>query len=158
MDALNTKIKNILTEKTLKVRPENIKSGVTIFGIQGTLEEGIDTSDATATASDIAIENASIYTGSTPIGSIAEIQDNSVRFGVEAQNTTTAPQSIVLIVAGYKGNVMEVCKTVTIPLTVGAPMDTYYTESINVSGCDSVKGFIWSGVQALKPLGLAVGF
>lgn len=39
MDELNTKIKNIKTEKTLKVRPENIKSGVSIFGITGTLEE-----------------------------------------------------------------------------------------------------------------------
>jgi len=53
MDILNIKIKNILTEKTLKIRPENIKNGVTILGITGTLEEGIDTSDATATAGDI---------------------------------------------------------------------------------------------------------
>lgn len=39
MDALNTKIKNIKTEKTLKVRPENIKSGVSIFGINGSVTE-----------------------------------------------------------------------------------------------------------------------
>ena len=39
MDELNTKIKAIKTEKTNKVRPENIKSGVSIFGITGTLEE-----------------------------------------------------------------------------------------------------------------------
>ena len=36
MDVLNTKIKNIKDEKALKVRPENIKNGVSIFGIQGT--------------------------------------------------------------------------------------------------------------------------
>ena len=35
MDILNTKIDNVLTEKTLKVRPENIKNGVSIFGING---------------------------------------------------------------------------------------------------------------------------
>ena len=39
MDVLNTKIKSMLTEKTLKVRPENIKSGETIFGIAGTVDE-----------------------------------------------------------------------------------------------------------------------
>lgn len=35
MDILNTKIKNILTEKNTKIRPENIKSGVNILGING---------------------------------------------------------------------------------------------------------------------------
>lgn len=40
MDILNTKIKNILTEKTNKIRPENIKSGVNIFGIGGTYTGG----------------------------------------------------------------------------------------------------------------------
>ena len=39
MDILNTKINNILTEKTLKVRPENIKSGVNILGINGSVVE-----------------------------------------------------------------------------------------------------------------------
>lgn len=39
MDELNTKIKSIKTEKTLKVRPENIKSGVNIFGINGSVTE-----------------------------------------------------------------------------------------------------------------------
>lgn len=39
MDVLNTNIKSILTEKTLKVRPENIKSGVNILGINGSVVE-----------------------------------------------------------------------------------------------------------------------
>lgn len=54
MDILNTKIKNILTEKTLKVRPENIKDGVTIFGVEGTLETG--TGDITETEDYIACD------------------------------------------------------------------------------------------------------
>lgn len=43
--------------------PENIKSGVSVLGVEGTLEEGIDTSDATATARDIAM-NKIAYTSS----------------------------------------------------------------------------------------------
>lgn len=37
MDILNTKIKSILTEKNTKIKPENIKSGVTILGVAGGL-------------------------------------------------------------------------------------------------------------------------
>lgn len=35
MDILNTKIKDILTEKNTKIRPENIIKGVTILGVPG---------------------------------------------------------------------------------------------------------------------------
>lgn len=43
MATLNNKINDILTEKTLKVRPENIKNGVTILGIEGTYEGTVPT-------------------------------------------------------------------------------------------------------------------
>lgn len=82
MDALNTKIKNIKTEKILKVRPENIKSGVSVFGINGTY-----TSDANATANDIvtgktAYVNGSkltgIYTPTVPSGTISITENGTV--------------------------------------------------------------------------------
>ena len=38
MDVLNTKIKDILAEKTLKIKSENIKKDVTIFDVTGTYE------------------------------------------------------------------------------------------------------------------------
>lgn len=60
MDILNTKIKNILTEKNTKILPANIKKDVNILGVTGILEEGIDTSDATAVAGDI-LENKTAY-------------------------------------------------------------------------------------------------
>ena len=52
---LKTNVDAINEDKTNNLKSENIRSGVTILGISGTLEEGIDTSDANATAEDIAI-------------------------------------------------------------------------------------------------------
>ena len=72
MDILNTKIKSILTEKTNKIRPENIKSGINILGIDGSYS-GLDTSDATATASDIKTDKTAYVNGQKITGNFAGI-------------------------------------------------------------------------------------
>ena len=46
--SLRNKLNNILEEKEQKIIPDNIKNGVTIFGVTGTHQGGVDTSDATA--------------------------------------------------------------------------------------------------------------
>lgn len=43
----------ILLDKNTNLKPENLKSGVTCLGVEGTLSKGTDTSDATATIYDI---------------------------------------------------------------------------------------------------------
>lgn len=50
---LERDLKAILNEKATKLKPENLKKDITCLGITGTMESGIDTSDATATANDI---------------------------------------------------------------------------------------------------------
>ena len=40
---LENRLRTILEEKLNKIKPENIKSGVKIFDIEGTLEEGSST-------------------------------------------------------------------------------------------------------------------
>lgn len=53
MDELNEKIKSIRREKDTKIIPENIKKGVSILGIEGTLETGgttINNQDKTITS------------------------------------------------------------------------------------------------------------
>lgn len=62
MDILNTKINNILTEKTLKVRPENIKSGVSVFGINGNYTGNLTDAEYSEANDDL----DDILEGSTP--------------------------------------------------------------------------------------------
>lgn len=50
---LQGKLDTILQDKNTNLLPENLKAGVTCLGINGTMQPGIDTSDATATADDI---------------------------------------------------------------------------------------------------------
>lgn len=69
---LEIRLRNILQEKENKIKPENIKKDITIFGISGILDSGIDTSDATALSSDItknktAYVNGEKITGTAPI-------------------------------------------------------------------------------------------
>ena len=53
MSELKDYLINIVNEKAEKIIPSNIKKGIKIFEIEGELEGGIDTSDATATAEEI---------------------------------------------------------------------------------------------------------
>ena len=53
MATLQESAQSILNEKNLKVLPENIVKGVTVFGIEG-IASNLDTSDATAISKDIA--------------------------------------------------------------------------------------------------------
>ena len=60
MSNLKLNLQTILDEKENKIIPENIKKGVSIFNIQGTLEIGTDTTDATAKETDI-LEGTTAY-------------------------------------------------------------------------------------------------
>ena len=74
--------------------PEHIKKGETYLGIEGTMEEGIDTSDATAVASDIAIGktayvNGEKITGSLEFGDYNTEIDTSIGTSFSVQNCIT---------------------------------------------------------------------
>ena len=75
MSDLKTNLEEILQEKETKIIPANIKKDVQIFDVVGTYEgeEGIDTSDANATADDIIDGKTAYVNGQKIIGSITDV-------------------------------------------------------------------------------------
>lgn len=64
------------------IKQENIKKDVSILGITGTLEEGVDTSDADATAANVEINktayvNGQKITGNIPLNNTTLVVDNA---------------------------------------------------------------------------------
>ena len=69
MTNLESNLRAIINEKNNKILPENIKSGVTIFGIEGEYKS-LDTYDATATANDILAPKTAYISGKKVTGAI----------------------------------------------------------------------------------------
>lgn len=99
MSTLKVKAQSILDEKNNKIIPENIKAGIQIFNVTGTLEEGINTNDATATANDIALGKTAYINGTKVTGALDELTDGSgTDFSVG--NMTNSPNMSILRVKG----------------------------------------------------------
>lgn len=77
MSTILEKANEILTEKKSKILPANIKAGIQIFDIIGTLEE-LNTSDATATADDIVFEKTAYVNGEKIEGNVWEVPADGI--------------------------------------------------------------------------------
>lgn len=89
---LKTNVDAINEDKTNNLKPENIRSGITILGISGTLEEGIDTSDANATAEDIAI-NKTAYVNEEKVEGSIQVIENGYSKEIQLSETNNIPAS-----------------------------------------------------------------
>lgn len=70
---LQNKLNAILADKNANLLPENLKAGVTCLGVEGTMNSGIDTSDATATANDIAQDKTAYVNGEKITGTLKKL-------------------------------------------------------------------------------------
>lgn len=107
---LQQNLDEILLDKETNLLSENLKEGVTVLGVTGTLET-LDTSDATAQASDIALNktayaNGEKVTGTLPIESDVfakkaynsqnEKQYNQIRFFANNDTKTIVDKDIMV--------------------------------------------------------------
>lgn len=71
---LLTNLDNIKAQKDTYLLPENIKKGITVYNIEGTLEASTITEDATATASDIKLNKTAYVNNEKIVGSMPVLQ------------------------------------------------------------------------------------
>ena len=64
----------ILLDKNTNLKPENLKQGITCLGVEGTMQAGIDTSDATATINDIASGKTAYVNGEKITGFVSDYE------------------------------------------------------------------------------------
>ncbi len=96
MSELKTNLQEILQDKNTNLLPENLKKGVTCLGVEGTLEGGIDTSDATATAEDISLNKTAYANGQKITGSLP-LFPNSRTFTVDGGVTNDTENNRIQI-------------------------------------------------------------
>ena len=96
MSDLKTNLQEILQEKQDKIIPENIKKDVQIFDVIGTMNGGIDTSDATATADDIAQNKTAYVNGEKITGTVFTTESGEQRSFLLPSNFTEDETKIIL--------------------------------------------------------------
>lgn len=135
MDALNTKIKNIKLEKALKVLPENIKSGETIFGIAGSvIELHGETKSVTPSTSAQTITPSSGKNGITQVNVSAV--DNTIDNNIQSGNIKDG-----VTILGVTGNYSGTAPSGTISITQNGTVDVtnYATANVSVAGENNAK-------------------
>ena len=121
MATLLEKCNNIKNDKEVNLRPENLKAGITCLGVMGTLEEGIDTSDATATIDDLVMGKSAYVNGEKIEGNVFELPAGSGT-GFTYENGVDIPSmnNILIISTNNAGNYLvrqEGQVTVDVPYT-----------------------------------------
>ena len=95
-DKLVYDLQNIKEDKNTNLKPENLKAGVTCLGVVGTMQSGIDTSDADAIAENIEIGKTAYVNSQKIIGTLP-LFPNSRTFTVDGGITNDTENSRIQI-------------------------------------------------------------
>lgn len=131
MATLLEKCNNIKNDKDTNLKPENLKAGITCLGVTGTLTE-LDTSDATATSSDIVFGKTAYVNGKKIEGLVYEVPAGA-SLTLEGNGAEDLPsQSKLLVTCPSEADVF-------FKQNSGADIVTSYDKIANAIGLTSDK-------------------
>lgn len=149
---LQIKLNAILEDKNTNLLPENLKVGVNCLGINGIMEEGIDTSDANATASEIKLGKTAYVNGEKITGTVDEVTFISFATGVNVELLTGLHQ-----VRFISEDIGVDNLPVILSKNAGLALDTAYNNVANAIGLTPeklTKGNTILGVEGTAETGI----
>ena len=142
----------ILEEKNTKLLPENLKAGITCLGVTGNLEEGVDTSDATASASDIAYGKSAYVNGEKVVGAVSELTSGA---SVISYVDKIYPSDTALQINGEKYTSNKLFRIGSYP-SIRVDNDEIAT-AIDLTSDKIAKGYVVLGVTGEAETGSSEG-
>lgn len=139
----------ILEEKNTKLLPENLKAGITCLGVTGELEEGIDTSDATATASDIVSGKTAYANGEKITGTVYEVgKDSNMTLDFESMDDFATQEAVCVYSVIPDDYLFRETSRISTPIG-------YHNvaEAINLQSDQIAKGSTVLGVEGTAEIG-----
>lgn len=144
----------ILLDKNTNLKPENLKEGITCLGIEGTMQPGLDTSDANAIETDIIQDKTAYVNGQKITGTMAKHSETVIGKNISI-GTIGTPTSVSItshISQGYyPDNTAVNFKFHQNPTTE----DDKNICAAMVAACDIMPEYIMAGKRILSSKGTA---
>lgn len=128
----------------ISLTPDKIKNGETVLGVEGTLEEGIDTSDATAYGTDMVKGMTAYARGAKITGTLDKITSGSFETFDNYTISKNSAGAGGLIVNGIASRDVVLYKNAKAWITME---DYKVADAIQLSGDDIVEGKTYLGIN-----------
>lgn len=164
MSELQIKLDELQNEKAAKLKPEYLKDGHICMGVLGTLKEGVDTSDATATANDIAQYKTAYINGEKVEGTVwdgrpgaTNITGEEPHIGVNLENVQYHIDEDIASFGGwleFKGRFNTSCILDERCVLVMDEEGMHVADAIGLTGDKIVSGNTILGVEGTAESGI----